>query len=90
MGSLFNGAEVRFCVRRLHANFKKEYHGLLIKQLWWTAAKATTNEEWVRRMNELKEVDENVYKWLSAKKPAKWTKSHFREFLKCDMLLNKE
>ncbi|PON98601.1 hypothetical protein TorRG33x02_055010, partial [Trema orientale] len=84
----FRGAEIRFCVRHLHANFKKQHPGLLLKQMLWATARATTNEEWIRRMNELKAVDERAHAWLSAKKPSEWIRSAFSEGVKCDILLN--
>ncbi|PON31373.1 LOW QUALITY PROTEIN: Zinc finger, PMZ-type [Trema orientale] len=84
----FRGAEIRFFVRHLHANFKKQHPGLLLKQMLWAAARTTTNEEWIRRMNELKAVDERAHAWLSAKKPSEWTRSAFSEGVKCDILLN--
>lgn len=84
----FEGAEVRFCVRHLHANFKKEHPGLLRKQLLWACARATTPVQFKRKMNELKEVDDKAFQWLMNKPPTQWSKSHFRESVKCDMLLN--
>ncbi|XP_062073818.1 uncharacterized protein LOC133778028 isoform X2 [Humulus lupulus] len=85
---LFEGAEIRFCVRHLHANFKKDYPGLLLKQMLWAAARATTKEEWRRRMYDFKQISEPAYTWLSNKAPTEWTKSHFKEHVKCDMLCN--
>ncbi|XP_062081055.1 uncharacterized protein LOC133785853 [Humulus lupulus] len=61
LGSLFDGAEIRFCVRHLHANFKKKFPGLLLKQKLWACAQATTPEYFKRRMAEMKEVNEKAY-----------------------------
>ena len=44
--------------------------------------------EFKKKMNDLKEVDPKAYEWLLNKPPTEWTKSHFRETVKCDMLLN--
>ncbi|XP_062108696.1 uncharacterized protein LOC133819447 [Humulus lupulus] len=88
LGSLFDGAEIRFCVRHLHANFKKEFPSLLLKQKLWACAKATTLEDFKRRMAEMKEVKENAYDWLMKKAPTEWSKSHFRFHVNGDMLLN--
>ncbi|XP_062074277.1 uncharacterized protein LOC133778393 [Humulus lupulus] len=85
---LFEGAEIRFCVRHLHANFKKDYPGLLLKQMLWAAARATTKEEWRRRMYDFKQISEPAYTWLSNKAPTELTESHFKEHVKCDMLCN--
>ncbi|XP_062100429.1 uncharacterized protein LOC133806329 [Humulus lupulus] len=54
----------------------------------WACARATTPEEFTRKMNEIKDVDEKAYQWLLKKAPTEWSKSHFRESVKCDMLLH--
>ncbi|XP_012837504.1 PREDICTED: uncharacterized protein LOC105958046 [Erythranthe guttata] len=59
---LFQHADNRFCVRHLHNNMKKDgFGGLAIKHAFWAAAKATRVEEFNRRMEELKEIDERAY-----------------------------
>lgn len=58
---MFKGAEVRFCVRHLYANFKKKFSGLLLKQQLWASAKATTNEEFKRKMADLKATSAEAY-----------------------------
>ncbi|XP_062104408.1 uncharacterized protein LOC133815608 [Humulus lupulus] len=88
IASVFEGAEVRNCVRHLHSNFKKDHPGLLLKQQLWAAAKATTIPEFQKRMRELRETSENAYNWLALKTPSEWSRSHFSEMVKCDMLLN--
>ena len=86
--TVFQGAEVRFCVRHLYANFKKQFPGLLLKQQLWACARATTVEEFKRKMAELKATKAEAFEWLSQKAPSEWTKSHFRTYAQCDMLLN--
>ncbi|XP_062112397.1 uncharacterized protein LOC133823577 isoform X1 [Humulus lupulus] len=88
LADIMIGSEIRFCARHLHSNFKKEHPGLILKQMLWGCARATTPVEFTQRMNALKEVDENAYKWLLKKDPKEWSKSHFREVVKCDMCLN--
>ncbi|XP_062100812.1 uncharacterized protein LOC133806743 [Humulus lupulus] len=86
--TVFQGSEVRFCVRHMHANFKKQFPRLLLKQMMWAAARATTKVEWKNRMNEIKQENFKAYEWLMKKDPEEWTKSHFREHVKCDILIN--
>ncbi|KAM6582412.1 hypothetical protein CsatB_009414 [Cannabis sativa] len=88
LGTTFEGSEIRFCVRHLYENFKKEFPGLLLKQALWACARSTTSEEFKRKMNDLKEISEPAYNWLMKKAPTEWSKSHFRTSVKCDMLLN--
>ncbi|XP_062114797.1 uncharacterized protein LOC133826835 [Humulus lupulus] len=79
---------MRYCVRHLHANFKKEYHGLLLKQLLWATTNTTTQAGFARAMEEVKDVSDGAYNWLVGKNPTEWSKSHILEYLKCDILVN--
>ncbi|XP_062103599.1 uncharacterized protein LOC133814685 [Humulus lupulus] len=88
VGAIFSGCEVRYCVRHLHANFKKEYPGLLLKQLLWVVANTTTQAEFARAMQEVKDVSDGAYNWLAGKNPTEWSKSHILEYPKCDILVN--
>ncbi|XP_060963924.1 uncharacterized protein LOC133033253 isoform X2 [Cannabis sativa] len=88
LSDLFGGAEIRFCVRHLYSNFKKEHSGLLLKQMLWACARATTPVDFTRKMNELREMNEPAYQWLLKKDPKEWSRSHFRDGVKCDMLVN--
>ena len=36
-------AELRFCVRHIWANFKLQFDGTAFKELFWSAARATTS-----------------------------------------------
>ena len=51
---LLPGAEHRFCVRYLYANFKKLYKGQDPKDLVWGAALACTIEEFNDNMSALR------------------------------------
>ncbi|XP_062093428.1 uncharacterized protein LOC133799427 [Humulus lupulus] len=85
---LWVGWETRFCVRHMHSNFKKDHPGLLLKQLLWAAARATTVAKFQKRMQDLKDVSEGAYNWLAKKSLTEWSRSHFQVKAKCDMLLN--
>uniref|UniRef100_A0A803PXQ5 SWIM-type domain-containing protein n=1 Tax=Cannabis sativa TaxID=3483 RepID=A0A803PXQ5_CANSA len=85
---IFIGSDGRFCVRHMHGNFKKDFPGLLLKQMLWAAARATTLADFERKMKDLKDVNEGAYNWLAGKNLSEWSKSHFKESVKCDMLLN--
>lgn len=60
LAEVYPGAEFRFCVRHLHANFKQKHSGLLLKQMLWGCAQAMTRVEFSRKMGVLKEEDEGV------------------------------
>ena len=56
--------EHRIFCRHLYNNLKKNHSGVLIRDLFWKAAKTTYQQAYERAMNELKEVDANAFKWL--------------------------
>ncbi|XP_057791299.1 uncharacterized protein LOC131008435 [Salvia miltiorrhiza] len=89
MAAIFPNSEHRFCVRHLHGNFQLAgFRGLRFKTALMKAAHASTVQEWKARMSELKHLNEAAWAWLNAKPPHQWSKSHFCEDSKCDMLLN--
>ncbi|KAL6337106.1 hypothetical protein AAG906_036420 [Vitis piasezkii] len=61
---LMPNAEHRFCVRHLHANFKKDFPGKVLKDAMWSAARATTKNSFDFHMDELKKLDVKAYEWL--------------------------
>ena len=50
-------AKHRFCVRHLHANFKKDFPGKVLKDAMWSAARAATKNSFDFHMDELKKLD---------------------------------
>ncbi|XP_028072842.1 uncharacterized protein LOC114275053 [Camellia sinensis] len=88
VAELFPNASHKFCVRHLYNNFKGEHKGLVLKDLLWKAARATTVPVFTRVMAEIKEVDCKAYDWLVERPPIHWSRSNFNTFPKCDLLLN--
>ncbi|XP_022895249.1 uncharacterized protein LOC111409429 [Olea europaea var. sylvestris] len=86
--SLFENSEHRTCVRHLYNNFSASHKGLALKNCLWDAARATTVLQWVHHMQRMLDIDQGAYEWLESKPASHWSKSHFREGNKCDMLLN--
>ncbi|KAI3467885.1 hypothetical protein Pfo_024548 [Paulownia fortunei] len=67
-----------FYVRHLHNNFKNAgFRGLAFKNALWRAGQASTPGEFKLRMKEIRDLNESA-----------WSRSHFSEGPKCDMLLN--
>ncbi|XP_062099818.1 uncharacterized protein LOC133805665 [Humulus lupulus] len=58
------------------------------EQLLWAAANTTTQAEFARAMQEVKDVSDGAYNWLTGKNPTEWSKSHISEYPKCDILVN--
>ncbi|KAG8366125.1 hypothetical protein BUALT_Bualt17G0043300 [Buddleja alternifolia] len=78
---VFLGSDHRFCVIHLLENFKKAgYRGATFKDALWRAVKACTPNEFTRRMQQIRNLDESAAVWLSDKPPQQWSKSHFSCF----------
>ncbi|XP_061989340.1 uncharacterized protein LOC133707897 [Rosa rugosa] len=83
------GSEHRHCVRDLHNNFKKKNPGIELKNLLWAVARDTLMVWYNKHMNEMLEASSAAVKWLADHDgPEHWSRSHFTEHCKCDMLLN--
>lgn len=82
------GAEHRCCARHLYSNFTFKHKGLTLKNLFWAAVKSTTVPKWNVVMNEMKTVNEDAFCWFKEKHATQWTRSHFQEHTKCNILLN--
>ena len=53
--------EHRICYRHLYNNLNKNHPGVLIKELFWKAVKATYKAEFNMLMDELKGIDEDAH-----------------------------
>ncbi|GAU26656.1 hypothetical protein TSUD_314310 [Trifolium subterraneum] len=70
---MFERVEHRLCLRHLYANFKKKFGGgTAIRDLMMGAAKATYQQAWDKKMNELKALDKKAWEWLIAHDPKLW------------------
>ncbi|KAK9929240.1 hypothetical protein M0R45_026346 [Rubus argutus] len=86
---LVPGSEHRHCVRHFHNNFKKKNGRIVLKNLLWVAMRDTTMVWFNKHMDDMFEESENAVKWLTEHDhPSHWSRSHFLEHTKCDMLLN--
>ncbi|XP_062025578.1 uncharacterized protein LOC133741880 [Rosa rugosa] len=86
---LFPHSHHRHCVRHLHNNFKSDGHtGLELKQRLWAIARASTMTQYTKAMNDLAKVSFTAWQWCNDRPAVHWSRSHFDEILKCDVLLN--
>lgn len=89
IATLFPQAEHRHCVMHLHNNFKGDgFTGLELKQLLWSIARATTMNQFTKGMEDMMAASENAWKWCNDRPAIHWSRSHFQEQFKCDILLN--
>ncbi|XP_050204978.1 uncharacterized protein LOC126655018 [Mercurialis annua] len=86
--SLFPHAEHRYCVRHIHSNFKQTFKSKELKDALWKAARASHKVGFQAALKNIKELYPGAYAYLHGIKPEHWTRSHFRDLYKCDMLLN--
>ena len=54
----------KFCVRHLHANFKKDFLGKVLNDAVWKAARAAIKNSFDFHIDELKKLDVKAYEWL--------------------------
>ncbi|KAK9986881.1 hypothetical protein SO802_031832 [Lithocarpus litseifolius] len=80
--------EHRICCKHLYNNFRKNHPSVLIREMFWRAAKATYKEEFDRVMDELKGIDADAHSWLDAHSTKKWAKHMFSEDALTDIIVN--
>ncbi|KAK9992408.1 hypothetical protein SO802_027393 [Lithocarpus litseifolius] len=80
--------EHRICCRHLYNNLRKNHPGVLIRELFWKAAKATYKAEFDRLMDELKGIDEDAHCWLEDHSATIWARHMFSEDGLSDTVLN--
>jgi len=66
---LLPGAEQRFCMRHLYSNFRKKFGSKQLKTLMWKAATSTHPRAWEREMHNIKEMNDEAFKYLIAIPP---------------------
>ncbi|XP_058782950.1 uncharacterized protein LOC131657557 [Vicia villosa] len=80
--------EQRLCVKHLYGNWKKKFSGLVLKEVFWSAARATTIPEWERAMIRLKALNEDAWKDINEIPARFWSRSHYKTHVKCDLQVN--
>jgi transposase-like protein len=82
-------SEHRFCVRHMLQNFQKVGHkGETLKNDLWAIARSTNIPKWEKNMQNSQADSPAVYEWVEQLVPNTWIKAFFKDFSKCDMLLN--
>ncbi|XP_021743103.1 uncharacterized protein LOC110709199 [Chenopodium quinoa] len=81
-------ADKRYCVRHIWANFKLQFSGATFKELFWSAARATTLFDFEVAMESIKFLSEEAYEYLAEIPAQHWSRHAFSPFPKSNMLLN--
>ncbi|KAJ9545219.1 hypothetical protein OSB04_024926 [Centaurea solstitialis] len=69
-------AEHRQCARHIYQNFRKRHTGVLFKNLFWKASKATYPEKFMQVMEEIKQADHQAYDYLMKTDPKSWSRAY--------------
>lgn len=81
-------AEHRHCAKHLLSNLQKRFKGLSVDDKFWACSKASHVPMFQDAMEKMKEESTEIYDWLSEEPPRYWTRSHFNDTVKCDMVCN--
>ncbi|GJY16203.1 multidrug resistance-associated protein 5 [Tanacetum coccineum] len=81
-------AEHRQCARHIYANFRKKYPGVLYRNLFWKAAKATYPTMFEKVMKEIQCINKDAYKHLMDRHPESWSRAYFTTDKACDAVEN--
>ncbi|CAI9265615.1 unnamed protein product [Lactuca saligna] len=80
--------EHRQCARHIYANFRKTYSRVEFKNMFWQACLSTVQSEFLRKMDDIKEVNPNAYEHLIARHPHTWCRAFFRTNVACEAVEN--
>ncbi|XP_024171535.1 uncharacterized protein LOC112177478 [Rosa chinensis] len=86
---LFPNSDHRHCARYLYNNFKGDGHtGSELKELFWAASRSTTMNYFMKNMDIIHSKSTSAWNWLKDRPAEHWSRSHFKDIHKCDILLN--
>ncbi|KAH7847383.1 hypothetical protein Vadar_025501 [Vaccinium darrowii] len=88
LDDVFPRAEHRHCCKHLLSNFMKRYKGLALEEKFWRCVKASNVPQFEHAMECMKEENAEAYEYLAAEPARYWSRSHFKEIVKCDMVCN--
>ncbi|KAI3470191.1 hypothetical protein Pfo_026854 [Paulownia fortunei] len=86
---MFPNLDHKFYIRHVHSNFEKgSFRSQAFNSALWNTCRATTRNEFRRRIKKMRDLDESTAEWFNDKLPQHWNRSHFTNYCKCDVLLN--
>nr|GEX67173.1 hypothetical protein [Tanacetum cinerariifolium] len=81
-------AEHRQCSRHIYENFRKQYHGLEYRQLFWEASKASHPQLFNKIIDKIKSANSNAHKYLMDKNSKTWSRAFFEIERGCEAIKN--
>lgn len=85
---LFPDSVHRYCVRHILTNFRSRFKGKALKDALWRCARSSYEVQFKQEMEGLAAMSTEGHAYLAQINPKHWTRAHFDEKFKCDMLLN--
>jgi hypothetical protein len=80
--------EHRVCVKHLYGNWRKRHGGEHLKEALWIAARATTEPEFKKAMENLKKLSEPAWKEMTELAVGMWSRSGYSTYTCCDLQVN--
>ena len=74
-------------MRHMWQNFQQQFKGDVLKNQLWNIARSNTTVKYEQYMNEMKELNEDAYKWLKELEPETWVRAFQSDIPKCDISL---
>lgn len=81
-------AKSRFCLRHVYANFKKNFLGIHIRNLFWAICRASNKVDFQDAVIKVQDVDQTTYKQIIENEPNQWSGFGFDTNVKCDHIIN--
>ncbi|XP_042477708.1 uncharacterized protein LOC122059074 [Macadamia integrifolia] len=86
--TIFPYAQQRIYSRHLYQNMKAKHPGMLLKLHFWAASQASTESQFRKEMNSIKEIKEKVYLYLNENPPRMWSRHAFDVGARSDHITN--
>lgn len=88
VAGIFPNANHRFCARHIYQKLKKKHPGILIRNLFLKASKAYDHVTFKQAMEEIKNLDNEAWKYLSGIVPAQWRRHAYHPQARIDHVTN--
>lgn len=85
---MFSTAQHRWCCRHLYNNFKAQFPGILLRSLFWKAAKSYASWEFQEAMAKIKNENLAAFEWLVKIPTRMWARHAFDTQCKSDHITN--
>ncbi|XP_042497524.1 uncharacterized protein LOC122076265 [Macadamia integrifolia] len=88
ISTIFPYAHQRICSRHLYQNLKAKHPGMLLRLHFWAASQASTELQFQKEMNSIKEIKENAYMYLNETPSRMWSRHAFDVGARSDHITN--